>query len=236
MGKIENMKIICIRQPGYLPNIGFFQKMEASDVFVYLDDTRYGSEKWDNRNKIRSDTGSMFLTVPIVKKTIKSLNQILISENEDWQKKHLGGIFLNYKKTPYFENYWPTLKQILEKKWNKLYELNLELINWIKNELKIETETILSSELKIDETSNLKLLKICEKLGATTYLSGKMGKDYLDEKEFQRKNIKIIYENYEHPKYKQIQEDFLPNMSVIDLLFNQGENAAKIIKKSIKET
>ena len=147
MGKIENMKIICIRQPGYLPNIGFFQKMEASDVFVYLDDTRYGSEKWDNRNKIRSDTGSMFLTVPIVKKTIKSLNQILISENEDWQKKHLGGIFLNYKKTPYFENYWPTLKQILEKKWNKLYELNLELIDWIKNELKIETETILSSEL-----------------------------------------------------------------------------------------
>ena len=76
------MKTVCIRQPGYLPNIGFFQKLLACDEFVYLDDTGYGSERWDNRNKIRDDREFMFLTVPIVRKTKNVLNQILIANND----------------------------------------------------------------------------------------------------------------------------------------------------------
>lgn len=227
------MKTICIRQPGYLPNIGFFQKLLVCDEFVYLDDTGYGSERWDNRNKIRDDREFMFLTVPIVRKTKNVLNQILIANNENWQKKHLRGIDLNYSKTPYFEKYWPSLKLILEKKWEKLFELNLELINWINQELDINTKTIISSKLKINETGNIKLLKICEKLNATTYLSGKMGKNYLDESEFMKKNIHISYDNFEHPKYNQIHGDFIPNMSIIDLMFNEGEKAKKILEKSI---
>ena len=227
------MKIVSIRQPGYLPNIGFFQKLMASDVFVYLDDVGYGSERWDNRNKIRSDKEFMFLTVPIVRKTKSILNQILIADNIDWKKKHLRSINLHYSKAPYFNTYWDNLESILEKKWIKLYELNLALIEWIKSELGIETQTINSSDLGINKIGNEKLLGICEKLNATTYLSGKMGKNYLDENAFLKKNINVAYDNFEHPTYTQIHGNFIPNMSIIDLLFNEGKKSKDIIKSSI---
>jgi hypothetical protein len=227
------MKTVCIRQPGYLPNIGFFQKLMFCDEFVYLDDTKYGSERWDNRNKIRSDKDFMFLTIPIVRKTKNMLNEILIANNENWQKKHLRSLSLHYSKAPYFDDYWFELKSILEKKWEKIIELNIELIDWIKLKLRIETKTVLSSKLEINETGNKKLLEICKKLNATRYLSGKMGKNYLDESIFVSNNIQVIYDNFDHPKYNQVHGNFLPNMSIIDLLFNEGEKSIKIINNSI---
>ncbi len=228
------MNSVCIRQPGYLPNIGFFQKLMACDTFVYLDDTGYASEKWDNRNKIRSDTESMWLTVPILRKTKNNLNEIFIANNGSWKKKHLRSIKYHYSKASYFNTYWPKLENILNKKWEKLIELNLELINWIKLELNIETTTILSSDLEIQEIGNAKLVQICKKLNATTYISGRMGKSYLDESLFTNQDIKVIYENFPHPKYSQIHEGFYPNMSIIDLLFNKGDESRSIVLNSIK--
>lgn len=227
------MNSVCIRQPGYLPNIGFFQKLMACDTFVYLDDTGYASEKWDNRNKIRSDTESMWLTVPILRKTKNNLNEIFIANNGSWKKKHLRSIKYHYSKASHFNTYWPKLENILNKKWEKLIELNLELINWIKLELNIETTTILSSDLEIQEIGNAKLVQICKKLNATTYISGRMGKNYLDESLFTNQDIKVIYENFPHPKYSQIHGGFYSNMSVIDLLFNEGEKSKEIIYNSI---
>ena len=228
------MNLICIRQPGYMPNIEFFQKLMACDTFVYLDDTQYGSERWDNRNKIRSDRGFMWLTVPIIRKTKNNLNEILIANNENWQKKHLRSIEINYKKTQFFHKYWPKIESILNKKWEKILDLNLEIINFIKSELDIKTKTVLSSDLTIKETGSKKLLEICKKLHATSYLSGKMGKNYLDEDFFKEAKIKIIYENFSHPVYLQIQGDFIPNLSIIDLLFNMGGESKKLISKSIE--
>lgn len=227
------MTIVCIRQPSYLPNIGFFQKLIASDIFVYLDDTQYGGERWDNRNKIRSDREFMWLTVPIIRKSKTNLNQILIANNENWQKKHIRSIEIHYVKAPYFQQYWPHLKSILNKKWEKLIDLNLAVINWINSELGVKTTTRLSSDLLSNKTGSDKLLEICKKLGATTYLSGKMGKTYLDEESFKKENINVIYDNFPHPVYNQINAKFIPNLSIIDLLFNEGNDAVDIIKKSV---
>lgn len=230
----KNVNLVCIRQPSYMPNIGFFQKLMACDTFVYLDDTQYGSERWDNRNKIRSDKAFMWLTVPIIRKTRNNLNEILIANNENWQKKHLRSIELNYKKTPFFLKYWPEIESILNKKWERLLELNLAIIKLVNSELGIKTKTILSSDLRIKETGSKKLLEICKKVNATSYLSGKMGKSYLDEDFFKESQINIIYDNFLHPTYDQIQGDFLPNMSIIDLLFNMGEESKKLISNSIE--
>jgi len=201
-------------------------------IFVYLDDTQYVKNGWDNRNKIKTDTGSMWLTVPIIHKSKDNLKDILIENSEEWKKKHLRSIQINYNKTPYFEKYWDSIQKIYDKNWKKLIDLNLALIEYFNNELKIETKTLKSSEMKINSTGSMKLLEICRKLNADTYLSGSSGHDYLDEKIFLDQGIKVIYENFQHPKYNQKGKEFLFNMSIIDLLFNEGNNARKIILES----
>lgn len=226
------MTIITIRQPGYLPNMGFFKKIQASDIFVYLDDAQYAIRSWDNRNKIRNGNESSWLTVPVIHPHNKKLNKVEISYSKDWIANHINLIEASYNHAPYFQNYWNEIKSIIEKKWKKLIDLNISLIEHCVSLLDITTERKLSSELKIDETSSKRLLEICKKLNATTYRSGIMGKKYLDEKIFNDESINIIYENFQHPIYNQSGREFLSNMSIIDLLFNEGDNSKKILSES----
>lgn len=226
------MTIVSIRQPGYLPYMGFFKKIQSVDTFVFLDDVQYSRSDWDNRNKIRTPEGSMWLTLPILNKSGKLLNQIEIDNSKDWLYKHKAAIKFNYESCPYFDLYWEDIQNILDKSYTKLIDLNISLINYFISVLNIDTKTIFSSELNIQSAGSQKLLEICSSLKADTYLSGELGQNYLDEKIFENENIKIIYEKFEHPIYRQKYSEFVPNMSIIDLLFNEGENSSYILKNS----
>ena len=226
------MSTVSIRQPGYLPFMGFFKKIQSCDIFVELDDVAYTRSDFDNRNRIRTHDGSMFLTVPILNKFNQKLNEVKITNNENWNYKHVKTIQNNYQKTPYFEKYYEHIEKIIMNPWEKLLDLNLSLIEYIYNELKLETKIIKSSDLKIDSTGSKKLLEICKKLNATTYMSGELGKNYLDEKIFHDAGIKIIYEKFQHPIYRQQYEGFVPNLSIHDLLFNEGKNSIDILSNS----
>lgn len=226
------MTIISIRQPGYFPYSGFFKKIQSSDYFVYLDDVQYERGDWDNRNKIKTSEGEIWLTVPVYNKFGQKLNEVKISYETNWNDKHIKAIEMNYQKSLYFEKYWYPLKKILEKKWNKLLDLNLTIIEYINNQLDIKTKIIRSSEFKSDLVSSERLLEICKKLDGTIYLSGEMGHNYLNSEIFQNENIKVIYEQYECPNYSQLYGNFIPNLSIIDLLFNEGEKSKKIITNS----
>ena len=224
------MKILSIRQPGYLPFIGFFKKIQATDVFVFLDDVQYTRSDFDNRNKIRIQDDSMWLTIPIFNKTGQTLNEVKIDYSKKWVSKHKSSIEYNYEKAPYFEEYWKDIELILDKSWEKLIDLNMELINYFITKLEINTKTVFSSELNINKTGSEKLLEICKDLQVDTYLSGEFGRNYLDINLFQQENIKVIFEKFEHPTYDQTFDGFVQNMSIIDLLFNEGQNAKNILK------
>jgi len=224
------MKILSIRQPGYLPFIGFFKKIQATDVFVFLDDVQYTRSDFDNRNKIRTQDDSMWLTIPIFNKTGQTLNEVKIDYSKKWVSKHKSSIEYNYEKAPYFEKYWKDIELILDKSWEKLIDLNMELISYFITKLEINTKTVFSSELNINKTGSEKLLEICKDLQVDTYLSGEFGRNYLDIKLFQQENIKVIFEKFEHPTYDQTFDGFVQNMSIIDLLFNEGQNAKNILK------
>ena len=227
------MTNVMIRQPGYLPNIGFFKKIQSSEFFVFLDDAQFVKDRFDNRNKIRTVDGYRWLTVPLKRPVfLKKLNEISISYDTNWQTEHCNLIFESYNKTNYFSSYWTSIKNIIEKKYKNLFELNIDLIKFVSSELKISTETVLSSELNISEIKTQKLVSICSKLNASHYISGISGHDYLEEKLFLESDIKLIYENFIHPRYEQIHGNFLENMSIIDLLFNMGENSIQILNKS----
>ena len=226
------MTVISIRQPGYLPYVGFFKKIQSVDIFVFLDDVQYERGDWDNRNKIKTFNDTQWLTVPIYNKFGSMLNEVRIDNTHDWSKKHKSTIKINYQKSQYFEKYWNEIEKILDKKWEKLIDLNFALIDYCISELDIKTKTIKSSELKVEKSGSEKLLEICKRLNASTYLSGELGVNYLNEEIFNDAGIKVVFEKFYHPTYNQIHSKFVPNMSIIDLLFNEGKNAEKILEKS----
>ena len=226
------MTVITIRQPGYFPHMGFFKKIQSVDIFVFLDDAQFEKNDWDNRNKIKTLNGDMWLTVPILHKFGQKLNQVKIANNENWAEKHKKSIKMNYEKSDFFKDYWEDIDKILTKKWENLIDLNYDLINYFLIKLGITTKVVKSSELNIKKTGSERLLDICKKLSTNTYLSGELGKNYLNEEIFAEAKINIKYEKFQHPNYKQLGETFQPNMSIMDLLFNEGSKSKKILKDS----
>ena len=227
---IQKLTNVIIRQPGYLPNLGFFKKIQSCDTFVFLDDIQFVKDRFDNRNRIRTKDGTTWLTVPVKRPVFKkNLNEILITNDIDWQRNHLNIIEEAYHDARFFTTYWYSLQKILDKNWTKLIDLNIELIRYFMSGLNLMTCTVNSSTLKKSSNRSQRLLDICKHLDASCYISGISGKDYLDEKIFHNSGIKIIYENFQHPAYKQIHGNFIENMSIIDLLFNEGENSQKIL-------
>tara|TARA_B100001750_G_scaffold117299_1_gene92994 strand:- start:341 stop:1024 length:684 start_codon:yes stop_codon:yes gene_type:complete len=222
-----------IRQPGYMPNLGFFKKIQSCDIFVFLDDAQFAKDGFDNRNRIKSSDGVAWITVPLARPVFgKKMNEVLISYETDWQSIHCNQIYQNYKSAPFFFSYWPDIEKILTCKHKKLIDLNFQLIEYFNHILGITTKTIKSSELVVNQTKTERLIEICSKLNATCYISGITGKDYLDEKLFLNSGIKLTYEHFIHPTYGQLHGNFIDNLSIIDLLMNEGPRSQKIISES----
>ena len=227
------MTNVMIRQPGYMPNLGFFKKIQSCDIFVFLDDAQFAKDGFDNRNRIKSSDGVAWITVPLARPVFgKKMNEVLISYETDWQNIHCNQIYQNYKSAPFFFSYWPDIEKILTCKHRKLIDLNFKLIEYFNHTLGITTKTIKSSELVVTQTKTERLIEICSKLNATCYISGITGKNYLDEKLFLNSGIKLTYEHFIHPTYGQLHGNFIDNLSIIDLLMNEGPRSQKIISES----
>ena len=224
--------MVSIHQPNYLPWIGYFHKIFLSDVFVFLDDVQYPKGQLVNRNKIKTANGEMYLNVPVITKGRSK--QLIMEANIDnhinWKKKHWKSISLNYKKAQFFDKYSPFLEELYQSEWKKLSEMNEYIIMHITETLGIRTRFLRSSELDISGKSTKRLVNIVKAVGGDTYLSGKGAKDYMDEQMFVETKIDLKYQDFKHPTYNQLFGKFLPNMSIIDLLFNEGEKSIDFIR------
>lgn len=201
-------------------------------MFVFLDDVQYEKNWVQNRNKIRTSDGSIWLTVPVNTSLDYLLKDIKIENTTNWRVKHKKSIQINYSKTAYFKDFWPSLEQIYEKNFDFLIDVDMEIIKLLMKELQIKTETIFSSELGISEKGSDRILGICKKLGADVYLSGMLGGNYLNLKNFEESGIQVQFQNFQHPVYEQYYKPFLSNMASIDFIFNEGKNAPKILQEA----
>jgi hypothetical protein len=225
---------VAIHQPNYLPYLGFFHKLSLVDTFVIMDDTQY-DKKFTNRNKIKVPGNWIWLTVPINKKHKFVANKIVeINNEENWQSDHFEKINHSYSNSEFFKkNYKTFFEKIYSKKWDHLFTLNYELIIQLIDWLDIKIEVIKESELNINGNSTDRLVNISKKIGAETYVSGIGGKEYMNKKMFETNNIKIEYQNFKCPIYKQVfNSEFIPNLSIIDLLFNIGPKSLSKLKQN----
>ena len=223
--------IFTAHQPVYLPWLGLFHKIALAETFVYFDQVQYLPKDWMNRNKIRTKSGSIWLTVPVLRKGYRDLktSEIEINNSIDWQKKHLRSISLNYKKSPYFENYIPFFEDVYSRKWKFLGDLNEYMLKWFLDELGIKVNFLNANDFKFQGEKSSLILNMCKELNASTYIFGTLGKDYANVHEFEKNNIKLIFQDYNHPKYSQLYSEFVSHLSIIDLLFNHGPKSLEII-------
>lgn len=223
--------IVTIHQPEHIPWLGFFDKVRRADTFVILDGAQFEKNYFQNRNKIRTQKGWSWVTVPVITKGRypQLINQVEINNNVRWRKKCWTSIFMNYSKASFFPQYNNFLKSIYDREWTSLADLNEEIIRYIIHALGIEVEIIRASELGVTGRRTDLLLEICQKLNADVYLSGISGKDYLEEYKFTEQGIKVIYQEFYHPIYKQVYEPFIPGMSIVDLIFNHGDKSLDIL-------
>jgi hypothetical protein len=224
--------MIGILQPGYLPWLGFFEQMHRSDIFVIYDDVQYDKHGWRNRNKIKTSKGVQWLTVPVlIKFDEHSLtHEVKINNEVNWRKKHLFPIRQNYSKTPYYHRYSYIFEEAYAKEWEYLIDIDMHFIIKLAEVIGIDTRKIIrSSILGVDGNRIERLIKICKKFNADIFYEGASGKNYIDEAAFSVEGIRVIFQDYHHPIYYQLYGDFVPYLSIIDLLFNQGDKSLSIL-------
>jgi hypothetical protein len=223
----------AIHQPQYFPYAGFFHKLSLADVFVIMDDVQY-DKRFTNRNRIIRPNGEMWITVPINKDHKFSPNfMVEINNDLDWKEMHLRKISHSYSKAKFFHLYKDYFESLYSKDWNLLFELNLETIKQVIKWLGIKIDIVRESELKVSGESTQRLANVCKALGADTYVSGSGGTRYLDEKVFGEKNIRLEYQKYRcRPYLQHLSEQFIPNLSIIDILANVGPGSLQLISES----
>lgn len=227
--------ILSGHQHNYLPWFGFFEKLIVADVFVIDDTSQYEKKSFMNRNKIKTSQGSQWLTVPIKSKNSikKSNNEIYIDYSKNWIQKHKKALKVNYGKSPYFHYFHSDLCEILDKNHKTLLSLNWDLINYISNILEIDTKILFSSNMSCQKYKKSDfVLEMCKECGVNTYFSGQLGADYLIEDDFEKNNINIIYQRKKEIVYNQQYDSFIPNLSIIDILFNCGISETKHLLRS----
>lgn len=227
-------KTVVVMQPGYLPWLGFFELLAQSDIFVLYDNVQYDKNGWRNRNRIKTPNGPLYLTVPVTLPNglATKINEAKIADNK-WQKKHLGSIEQFYRKAPFFEKYFPMIKEMINGPFDNLLSLDAALIVTISSFMGMEKEIIPASSLNINEPDRVKrLIEIVKALGGNRFYEAAGGKTYLGEPEvrlFREHGIDLEFQNYQHPVYRQLHGEFIPCLSTLDLLFNEGPESGKIL-------
>ncbi len=222
--------MLCsIHQPNYLPYLGMFEKIARSDVFVFYDITQYTKNDYRNRNTIKWPNGPILLTLP----TFASLSQMIKDTKFDNRilAKHRKTIQSAYQKAPYFEQYKSIFEEIYAYQWDNISDFDIMITKKLCEILWIQTKIVVLSDLvdHLQSKSTDALIEVCKLVGADEYLSGKDGKNYVEMEKFDEAWIKVYFQDYQHPTYSQLWGDFIPYMSVIDLIFNEWPHSLKII-------
>jgi len=217
-----------------MPWLGFFDKVCQADVFVLLDNVQYRKNYYQNRNKIYSGNGVIWITVPVLTRGRfgQRIDQVVINNQGSprWREKCWASVIQCYERTPFWSQYGEFFRQIYTRDWESLSELNIHLIDYLLKVLSIDVETIRASEMDVSGQGSELILDICKRSNADIYLAGVSGKDYLKQEDFCEAGIRIAHQEFHHPIYKQLHDPFQPFMSIIDLLFNYGQESINIIR------
>jgi hypothetical protein len=219
---------LAAHQPQFMPWLGYFDKMRSCDLFVLFDAVQYKKNEWENRNKIMTSQGPKWLTVPVCHGFGDKITEVRINNAVNWKTKHLRTLSQSYAQAKCFRGLMPDLEKFYAAPYRFLSEINLASVRLLMEKLAVKTPVRLLSENQVDGAATLRLVNLCRKFGADTYLAGAGGRDYMDLSLFEAAGIKVVFQDYRHPRYQQFPGEFTPFLSALDLIFHVGEAAAAV--------
>lgn len=225
--------IVSIHQPHFLPWMGYINKIIKSDAFIVLNTVQYRPRYYQNRAKIRRNQEWIWLTVPVHSERETKIEDVTIVKDQDWQKSITSSIEFLYRKKPFFAEQWQPIRDAIVRDAPTLDILNYNILITILHILKVDHVKIYrASELPVTTTDpTQRLVDLCAQLGATDYISGRGGKEYMETEKFENAGINIIYQDMDFNSvvYYQGEETFIPGLSVIDAIFNIGPEETRTL-------
>ena len=228
--------IIAAHQPHYLPWLGYLDKLAKADVFVVMDDLQYEAQNYQNRQRVKINSGAAWLTVPLAHggHTDRILDKQIdtsLTGRQCWRSRHWSTLETNYRRAPHWARYADELRDVYTRTWTSLVDLDLRMLELAQSWLGIATPIVRSSTLGLVGAKTDRLIDLCKKLGARAYLTGAGGSaSYLDAEKMGRAGFGVIWQSFEHPVYAQRYErGFDSHLAFLDLVFNVGPAARDLL-------
>ncbi len=226
-------KTVIITQSNYIPWKGYFDALNYADEFILFDEMQYTRRDWRNRNKIVTEGGVKWISIPVLVKGKyhQSINKTRVSDSR-WGIKHWSMIKANYSRAPFFKVYKDVFQELyLNNPEVFLSKINEKFIVAINQILRISTKISRCEDYQLVDGKTERLVDLCLKARATEYLTGPMAKAYLDESLFSKAGISVHWLDYSgYPEYPQVYGEFEHGVTILDLLFNTGPDAREYMK------
>lgn len=224
-------KKVAILQSNYIPWRGYFDLIGAVDEFIFYDEMQFTKNDWRNRNKIKTPQGPVWLSIPVGKDIHRRIMDVTFADTS-WCQKHWQTLEANYKRAPYFAEIAAWLAPFYQDpQTTNLSVFNQRLIARIAAYLGLGTRLTSSLDYDLGEGKTERLVNLCRQAGAKTYISGPAAKDYLDVALFDKEGMNVEWFSYAgYADYPQLWGDFIPDVSILDLLFNCGPQAIRFMK------
>jgi hypothetical protein len=224
--------IVSTSQPYFAPYPGFFHKAALSNYFVILDEVQFPRRTtWVSRNRFKNDQGMLWMTIPVLKKGLglQKISDVRICHAGNWKKKHLRSFRSAYAHAPFLKEHIGLIERVMSGQYDRLLEVNLEIIAYILECLKIDTTLVRMSQLGVTGKGTHLIIDICKALGTNQFMVQSSAIAYYDPAQFESAGIEVVPFKKPDYVYPQMWGDFIANLSVLDMMFTCGPKARDII-------
>lgn len=228
---------VTIHQPEFAPWLGFFHKVSLADTLILLDDVQFRKNYFQNRNRVRTADGWTWITVPVEHRLATKINEVEIARESHprWIDRIEKTVKYSYKNAPYFDQVLEEFVSHLRDAGDLLVSLNIPLLRWMLQGFGLTQNVLVSSSLAIDSSGSQRILDLCLAVDADTYVSGISGRDYLELEAFEQAGIAVEFQEFRHPVYEQLHPGFVPQISVLEVLFLFGPLSNRLLQPSWPE-
>ncbi|MEQ8434715.1 MAG: WbqC family protein [Oceanicaulis sp.] len=233
---ISSVETLAIMQPTFLPWAGYFALMDRVDRFVLLDDVQFDKRSWQQRNRIKTANGPLWLTVPVLTKGRReqTIAEAQLNPDADFASTALKTLEHAYAKAAYFAPVMDRIAPAFEAAGDGLCALNIALIDALSGLIGVETERVRASDTPVESSKAQRLADLCAAHGARRYLSPPGARDYLDgDPALAEAGVALSYLTYDHPVWPQLHGSFEPHMSALDLVMNALPDSLSILRSGV---
>lgn len=226
---------LAIMQPYLFPYIGYFQLASAVDHFCFYDDVNYIKNGWINRNSILVNGKSSYFTLPLSEASPnKHINEIEIQNNPKWLHKFMKTLAFNYAKAPFYFETKQIIESTFEKKHTRISQLSAESVKQVSAYLGLDNTFSFSSQTNGNQ--NLKgpsrVIELCKHFESKVYINPFGGRELYTKEQFEKEDIELYFSKTGEVTYQQHNSNFIPNLSIIDvLMFNSKDEVRELLTK-----